>query len=260
MLRRGITQRLLSLLLLVLLPALLLSGCGKKGPLIPPEALAPAQIVDLAVAQKGGRFQVSWSSPLREESGQRLTDLAGFLLFRRPVLPPSQDCEECPSAYTQLAKVYVDYPKEVTKVGNRYLYADTDLLEGKTYQYKVRSFTAEELQSKDSNKVRRTAVHPAAPPVLEAESTATGVVLSFVSIPPSDGAIVGYNIYRAKAGEKMPPSPLNATPVSGTKYEDKSVLFGARYSYWMTTLEKVKNETLESDPSNEVSGEMQERE
>jgi predicted small lipoprotein YifL len=249
----------LSLVLLVLLP-LLLSGCGKKGPLIPPEALAPAQIHDLAVAQKGGHFQVTWTAPSREESGQRLTDLAGFLLFRRPVLPPAEDCEECPSAYSQLTKVYVDYPKTVTKMGNRYLYADVDLLEGKTYQYKVRSFTTDELESKDSNKVRRSAVHPAAPPVLEAESTTNGVVLSFVSIPPSEGAIVGYNLYRAKAGEKMPLAPMNATPISGTKYEDKSVLFGARYSYWMTTLEKVKGETVESDPSNEVSGEMLERE
>jgi predicted small lipoprotein YifL len=250
----------LSVFLLALLPSLLLSGCGKKGPLVPPEALAPAQVHDLAVAQKGGRFLVTWSAPSREESGKRLTDLAGFLLFRRPVLPPAEDCEECPSAYTQVAKGYVDYPSEISKVGNGYLYADHDLLEGKTYQYKVRSFTTDNLQSKDSNKVRRSAVHPAAPPVLEAQSTTDGVTLSFVSIPPSEGAIVGYNLYRAKAGEKMPGAPLNATPVTGSKYEDKSVLFGARYSYWMTTLEKVKGETVESEPSNEVSGEMLERE
>ncbi|HJV66397.1 MAG TPA: hypothetical protein VJ550_11730, partial [Geomonas sp.] len=129
--------RALASFLLVLLPLLLLSGCGKKGPLIPPEALSPAPVLDLAVAQKGGGFQVSWSAPSRQESGERLTDLAGFLLFRRPVLPPAEDCEECPTAYTQLLQVYVDYPQGVTKLGNRYLYADYDLLEGKTYQYKV---------------------------------------------------------------------------------------------------------------------------
>ncbi|HJV66505.1 MAG TPA: fibronectin type III domain-containing protein, partial [Geomonas sp.] len=169
------------------------------------------------------------------------------------------DCEECPTAYTQLLQVYVDYPQGVTKLGNRYLYADYDLLEGKTYQYKVRSFTTDNLQSKDSNKVRRTAVTPAAPPVLEALSSPTGVVLAFVSLPPSEGSIVGYNIYRAKQGEKMPSSPLNAAPVAGTKYEDKSVLFGVRYSYWITTLEKVKGELVESTPSNEATGEMLER-
>ena len=31
----------------------LLTGCGKKGPLIPPEALAPAAVSDLKLAQKG---------------------------------------------------------------------------------------------------------------------------------------------------------------------------------------------------------------
>lgn len=247
------------LLTLFLVAAALLSGCGKKGPLIPPEALAPSAITDLAVAQKDGRFQVSWTAPAKEESGARLTDLAGFLLFRRPVLPPAQDCEDCPTAYTQLARIYSDFPQGVTKIGNRYLYGDTDLLEGKTYQYKVRSFTTDNLESKDSNKVRRTAIIPPVPPVVEALPSAAGVVLAFVALPPPAGTIVGYNIYRSRAGEKMPLTPLNAAPVTGTKYEDKEVLVGSHYSYWMTTVMTLNGETVESAPSNEATGEIGER-
>ena len=60
-----------------------LAGCGRKGPLVRPEALIPGPVSDLRTAQKGERFQVSWSPPSREEGGRVLKDLAGFRLFKR---------------------------------------------------------------------------------------------------------------------------------------------------------------------------------
>ena len=100
-------SRPISALLALAALALVLAGCGKKGPLVPPEALVPAPVANLAVAQKGARFQVSWSAPGKQEGGATLRDLAGFLLFRRPLLPPAEDCDECPSAYRQLAREFL---------------------------------------------------------------------------------------------------------------------------------------------------------
>jgi predicted small lipoprotein YifL len=244
---------------LLLAAALGLSGCGKKGPLVPPEALAPAPVYDLALAQKGGRFLVSWSAPSREEGGAQLHDLAGFLLFRRVVLPPAEDCEECPTAYRELAHVDLDYLKGVRRIGNRFSYDDSDLTKGKTYQYKLRSFMSDGTQSKDSNKARRTVLAPPPPPVLEALPTPNSLVLAFVAPQPEQGALTGYNVYRSKSGEAMPSAPLNAAPITAKTYEDKNVLVGVRYSYTATSLTTVSGETAESLPSNRVEAALTER-
>lgn len=231
-----------------------LSGCGKRGALVPPEALVPAPVTDLALAQKGGRIQVSWSAPSRQEGGEPLRDLAGFLLFRRVVLPPAEDCEECPGAYSQLARIGLDYPERARRAGNLWLYDDFDLRAGRVYQYKLRSFTADGAQSRDSNRARRAVLTPPLPPVLEAVSSASEVTLSFVALPPEQGTFVGYNIYRSRKGEAPPLSPLNSAPLTANTYQDKLAQFDTAYSYSVTSVAAVDGETVESAPSNVVEG------
>lgn len=233
-----------------------LSGCGKKGVLVPPEALVPAPISNLALAQKGGRIQVSWSAPSRQEGGEPLSDLAGFLLFRRVVLPPAEDCEECPSAYAQLARIELDYTESARRSGSLWLYDDFDLRPGRTYQYKVRSFSTDGAQSKDSNRARRAVITPPLPPVLEAASSASEVTLSFVALPPEQGTFVGYNIYRSKKGEEAPLSPLNPAPLTANTYQDKLARFDTAYSYSVTSVAALNGETVESAPSNVVEGSL----
>lgn len=253
-------NRLLPALVLVALVALALGGCGKKGALIPPEALAPAAVSDLALAQKGPYFQLSWSLPTKQQGGARLGDLAGFDLLRRIVLPAQLDCEECPSAYTELARIDLDYPRQARRIGNLLIYDDHDLKPGENYQYKVRSFTSDGVQSRDSNKARHAAAIPPLPPVLEALSSGSGVVLAFVAPPPEEGKLVGYRIYRSKSGEPMPLAPLTPQPVAGTTFEDTQILVGERYSYLVRTVAAYPNgETAESAPSNQVEGTVPER-
>lgn len=247
--RRGVFH-----VLTLVLALSLLSGCGKRGALVPPEALVPAPVSDLALAQKGGRFQVSWSPPSRQEGGGALSDLAGFLLLRRVVLPPAEDCEECPTAYSQLAKVELDYPQGARRLGNLWFYDDFDLKAGRVYQYKLRSFTTGRAQSRDSNRARRTVLIPPLPPVLEAQSSATEVTLSFVALPPEQGTLLGYNIYRSKKDEELPLSPLNPAPVTGNSYQDRLSRLGVSYSYAVTSVAEHNGETVESAPSNLVEG------
>src|SRR5689334_16806638 len=96
-------------LFLIFFLVLALAGCGRKGLLVPPEALVPGPVSDLRTAQKGERFQVAWSSPSHEEGGRALKDLAGFRLFKREVLPPDEDCEACPDAYRLLKEIDLEY-------------------------------------------------------------------------------------------------------------------------------------------------------
>ena len=237
-----------------------LCGCGKKGALIPPEALVPAPVKTLAVAQTGNYFQLSWSAPTKEQGGGRLKELSGFLLFRRLLLPANLDCEACPGAYAQLARIDLDYLREARRVGDLFLFDDHDLKLGQSYQYKVRSFSADGAQSLDSNRAHRTAVTPPLPPVLEALSSGKGVVLAFVAIPPEQGKLLGYDIYRSRAGQPMPPEPLNSRPVTGNNYEDTALLVGVNYSYAVRTVVAMPNgETVLSALSNPANGAMLER-
>ena len=238
-------------ILYIVLTTLLLSGCGKKGPLMPPEALAPAAISDLRVAQKGELFQISWSRPAREAGGGALRDLAGFQLFRREVLPQAEDCEACPDAYRLLKAVDPEYLQEVRRVGDLYLYMDSDLRPGKTYQYKAVALKRDGSFSRASNLVRRRKVAPPLPPVLQASSTPTSVILEFVAIPPAG---LGYNIYRWRAGESAPFNPLNEKPVTANTFEDLRLARGITYGYAVRTVATVDGETVESVPSNEVNG------
>jgi predicted small lipoprotein YifL len=232
---------------------LIVAGCGRKGPLMAPEALAPAPIADLRVEQKGEQFQVSWSRPSAESGGRPLRDLARFQLFKREVLPPGEDCEECPTAYRLLMSADLDYLQGVAIVGSRYLFIDTDLAEGKTYRYKVFSLKKDGTTSRTSNRAGRKKVAPPLPPVLKAVSSLSGVVLEWSGgSSPANGLISGYNIYRKESGEKHYLAPLTVAPVKEAVFEDKQLEWGKRYDYLVRTVAVVNGETVESTPSNEV--------
>jgi len=148
----------------------------------------------------------------------------------------------------------------VTRSGSRYLFDDYDLKVDQTYQYKIRSVTAEGTESRDSNRARRTAFAPPWPPVLEAASSPSSVLLSFVAIPPEVGTLLGYNIYRTPVGKTLPFTPINETPIDANVYEDKTLQIGSHYSYSVRTVARMPNgETVESAPSNLADGKLQER-
>jgi predicted small lipoprotein YifL len=237
-----------------------LCGCGKRGALIPPEALVPAPVTNLAVVQQGDHFQVSWSAPTKEQGGTRLKDLAGFILFRRVLLPANQDCEECAGAYAERARIDLEYLQDTRHIGNLYFFDDRDLKKDLSYQYKVRSFSADGAQSRDSNKAHHTAVSAPFPPVLEALSSSSGVVLAFVAIPPEEGKLLGYSIFRSRSGQPAPLTPLTPKPLNANKYEDQEVQIGVQYDYSVRTVVVLPNgETAESAFSNQASGTMLER-
>jgi predicted small lipoprotein YifL len=246
---------------IVLTLVLLLAACGKKGPLVYPEALVPAQVTNLKVEQKGERFQISWSQPAREEGGDRLKDLAGFRLFRREVLPPGEDCEECPKAYRLITTVDAEYPQGVVRWGDLYFFSDAELAAGKTYQYKVVSFKRDGAESSPSNRTRKKWVAPPRAPELKALSGPTSVLLTWEPAPlQQNAALEGYNVYRKRPGGILPPKPLNGSPLGETRFEDLSPERGTKYGYAVRTVARMDGEMVESGPSNEAEGELTEPE
>ncbi|RQW87151.1 MAG: fibronectin type III domain-containing protein [Geobacter sp.] len=235
--------------------ALLFTACGKRGPLVAPEALVPAAINDLQVEQKGNRFLVCWSRPGKEEWGGPLESLAGFRVFRRDVLPPDQDCEECPNAYRQVKLIDPEYLHDVLQIGSRYCLYDSELMDNKTYQYNVVSFEKDGATSKGSNKVRRTKLIPPATPVLSAMKTPDSVTLQWkIPTPIPDKTLEGFSIYRKQAEGLMPLSPIATVPADTTTFADPHMEHGVLYYYAVRTRAKIGPDLVESDLSNMVEG------
>ena len=255
---RGLYMRYLFVTTVVLLLA---SGCGKKGPLIPPEAFIPAPVSDLRVIQKGENFLVSWSIPDRDEGGRELRNLAGFRLFRREVLPPDQDCEACSDAYRVVKDIDLEYLRDARRSGDRIFTSETGVMDGTTYQYKVVSYLKDGTPSRESNRFRLTKIHPLPGPRLRALSTPTSIALHWdpAALPPKFKTM-GYNIYRWRANESPAAVPQNDSPLKTTDYEDLRLERGVTYLYCLRSVVDADGISVESVCSNEASGALKEPE
>lgn len=240
--------------------ALSLAACGKKGPLVPPESFVPAPVSALSVEQKEDTFYVSWPAPARDEGGRPLEGLAGFRVYRRPVLPPAQDCEECPAAYTLIGTVDLDYLQDVRFFNNRYVLADRDVTNGTTYQYKVISFKKDGAESGASNRARRTKVAAPPAPRLAATASATGVLLQWEIPPVTAGTAAGAYVYRRRGDDVSTLLLLTPTPISGRQYEDLRMERDATYVYAVRTVVEVDGQFVEGAISNEVRAKLAEPE
>lgn len=242
--------------LLFLLPLIVMAvACGKRGPLIPPEALVPDAVNDLRVEQKGYRFQVCWSAPRKEVWGGPLQDLAGFQVYRRVVLPAGEDCETCPTAYRLIKTVDPEYLQDVRRSGGLYCFYDDELEIDTLYQYKLLTLDRDGTTSRDSNKVRRTRLMPPRAPELAVQATTSGIALLWQKpAHAADTALEGYAIYRTREGEPHSLVPLVKLPADRTRFEDQGMEYGVTYTYSVRTIAQRAGEQVESVPSNEVTG------
>lgn len=245
---------------LVIVGFFLLAACGKKGPLVPPESFAPAPVSALSVEQKEDAFYVSWPAPSKDEAGRPLKELAGFRVFRRPVLPPDQDCEECPTAYTLVKTVDLEYPQDVRFYNNRYVFADRNVTNGVTYQYKVVSFRKDGSESAASNRARRAKVAAPPAPHLSAAAGPTSVVLQWEIPAGTVGKPAGAYVYRRRGEDVSTLVLLTPTPVVERQYEDLRLERGVTYVYTVRAVVDIDGMTIESAVSNEARGMLAEPE
>jgi len=234
-----------------LLTTVFLSGCGRKGPLIPPEALVPAPVTNLQVIQRGDAFRVSWSAPTREVSKRPLQGGLRFLLYRHTVLPPKEDCTVCPDAWKLLGEIDPAVPGSVEKNGNLLTYIDQDLLPERAYQYRVQAVDVSGGISRAVTLPPRQRVTPPFPPVLQVAPGTTGVHLEFVApTTASRETSVSYLLFR-REGES-PVRQLTVSPLPVVTFEDTTVRLGATYRYTARTVATIAGQTVESNDSNEA--------
>ena len=238
-------------LLFPILLILILAGCGRRGPLIPPEALVPATVDSLSVQQKGEELQILWSAPAREKSGRPLKDLAGFRLQKREIRNDGSDCAACNESWQLLKSVDLDTPDPAGRSNGMFIYRDR-FPAGAAGQYRLIAYSRSGGTSTPATSKIIRMQPPLAPPTLSLNVLPGSIGISLAFSPPTGATLKGYNIYRRTPDTPMAPLPYGAAPLSG-QWEDKKVSFGSSYLYAATALVETGGEIVESNPSAEAA-------
>jgi len=132
-----------------------ISGCGKKGFPVVPDTSIPVAVKDLNTMIGEGMITLYWTIPETNVDGSKLTDLAGFIIFRSKAAFDSSDCPDCPKKFKRLADIILrGKPYKEAKVKEGMMeYVDKDLTADTIYTYKVSSYNLDGIFSKDSNLV-----------------------------------------------------------------------------------------------------------
>lgn len=251
---------------LTLLAALLVAGCGKRRPPLPPVERVQQRTELLSGVQRGNQVTLSWPAPLRnapDESVQSIRRIDVYRLAEKPTAPLPLTEEEFSARSTLIGSVTYD---EIKTAGDTLTYTDSLELAGQPtrLRYAIRFVNASGQRAAFSNFLLiEPSARVAQPPTL----TATGKELSESAItinwtPPSaniDGStpvnLLGYNVYRVD--EKQSSSaetPLNSSLISGTQFADQTFKFGENYRYFVRSVSLgTDGAQVESLNSNSLS-------
>ncbi|MCK4840083.1 MAG: fibronectin type III domain-containing protein, partial [Desulfobulbaceae bacterium] len=218
--------------ILVFAGGALLVACGKKTALVPPQAIIPVPISDLAYLLDENGVTLSWLPPILSEQGERLPAIDKFLV-ERAVYDLSDFCENCPVRYTELVSIAGDQP-DVARSQQKITYREESLRPGHIYFYRVKTELGWRVGSRPSEPVSfRWQVVVGAP--VELRSLAGDQQVSLSWQPPLgdlNGAPLEdelhYQVYRSVAGGNFMPL---GSPVTAPDYLDQSVKNGSSYRY-----------------------------
>ena len=136
----------MGLISLLITLALLVSGCGKKGPPVPPRHEIPPPVTNLSWKINNQTLTLSWSVP-QADSAIRL---AGFKIYRSQKRLSSSDCPDCPGVFKLVADILTENPIRQDQDSGKKTYTE-DLEVGSRYEYKVIGYTENGISSPDSN-------------------------------------------------------------------------------------------------------------
>lgn len=234
-------QRQCLALWFALIACLIVTGCGKRRPPLPPLENVPQRTELLSGAQRGNQVILSWPAPLRNApagSVQSIRRIDIYRLAEKPSAPLPLTEEEFATRSTLIGSV----PYEtISSAIENITYIDTLELAGEPtrLRYALRYVNASGQRASFSNFLL---IEPAAkiaepPNLLTQIVSESGIALEWRA-PASniDGStpvnLLGYNVYRVEqAQNELSQTPLNAALVNGTSFIDKNFRFGEKYTY-----------------------------
>jgi predicted small lipoprotein YifL len=240
-----------------------ISACGKKGPLLYPDMLVPAAPYDVSVQQSGNSIKLAFVLPSKDLAGRNFAGITGVTIVKRDEpAGPNPSCSNCTTDFSPFRKLNLEpLSPNTQRYGNLLMLLDGDVQAGRTYTYRVSAVTKDHLEGAISAPVAAVMVTALLPPVLQVVSHPTEIQLEFVGLPPSEGSIAGYTIYRALKGETFPLQPLNREPLTGNRFTDVGLERGTAYIYGVRTVVRLPSGgRVESALSNEAEGRLKDDE
>jgi hypothetical protein len=223
--------------------ALAPAGCGKQGPIVPPERRLPVPPDAMRAVIAERAIVVSWSNPRVRADGTRLRDLAVVRLFRREEAPdaapkPAMLSGDRVVGYEEITRIPFDVtpPPGVQVQGGTVSVTDSaGLTFGRRYVYVT---TAEDGIGRSSPPSARLVVTllagPEAPSGLDAQAGDKEVRLkweaptAFLDGTASTGEF-RYVVFRAVGDGAL--APLTPTPIADTTFVDKGLENDTAYRY-----------------------------
>ncbi len=232
----------------MLLAAVIVVGCGKRRPPLPPVERVQQRTELLSGAQRGNQVTLSWPAPLRNASDQSVQSIRRIDIYRlaeKPTAPLPLTEEEFGARSTLIGSVTYE---EIQNAGDTLTYTDTLELAGQPtrLRYAVRYVNASGQRAAFSNFLLiEPSARVAQPPTLTAtgkELTESAITINWT--PPAaniDGStpvnLLGYNVYRIDESQrKSADTPLNSALVSGTQFADQNFEFGQTYQYFVRSV------------------------
>ena len=220
----------------------LVSGCGKRRPPLPPVERVQQRTEFLSGAQQGNEVILSWPAPQRnapDSSVQSIRRIDVYRLAEKPGAPLALTEEEFSARATLVGSVTSE---QIQTAGDTLTYRDVLELAGQPtrLRYALRYVNASGQRAAFSNFL---SIEPAAriaqAPTLKAEPKIAEDAITISWQPPTANIdnstpvnLLGYNIYRADESQtEVGNQAINSALISGTEYADKNFQFGKDYRY-----------------------------
>ncbi len=215
------------------LSGLLLGGCGYKTLPVAPSAMIPQPVTDLSYELTGNGAVLHWTFPDRTASGEKLTELDSFQLYRAEV-PVEDYCETCPIPFA--APITVAGGSLPDKGSRQGSWEDAPMRPGYIYLFQLRSRSGWLSESEDSNLIsfrwekpsaalKQAApgaavdlIPPSVPGNVKAARTASSVKVFWDAGKDKD--LAGHKVYRRIGDGK--PELLGEIKQPYNLYEDKN--------------------------------------
>jgi hypothetical protein len=225
--------------------------CGKKGEILPPLVRFPQTVENVRVAQKVDQIILTWQNPTAYEDGSTLSVIEKIEIWvlEEIAAEEAETAEISAEEFEKTAKLHVTITEDqiqesVAQEGSaqgQMVYSCD--LSGKDYLSKKYTFS---LRVKDKKRYSPFSVLVSLKPmVLPLPPTEVAAVvfpdrIEIQWIPPSKNRdqssppdVKGYIIYRSE--EEGEPRRLNASLITGEKYDDRNFVFGQTYKYFVRT-------------------------
>ena len=135
--------------LMLLIFALIIIGCGKKGPPIVPRMKMPEPVTDLQSSMEGDTLTLTWKVPKMQSA------INGYIVYRSKTALTETECEDCPVLFERI----IDIPlmeEDPDKQGGTVMTHSELLDKGYKYIYKVNPYIEGGIVGRDSNFVTVT--------------------------------------------------------------------------------------------------------